>query len=92
MSHLDELHEAAATASMLLVRWQLVRVRLAHGLTVETIAEHMGISPDAVIGSMELPESDPHLSTVRRYAMAVGALIGHDVIDESITEPEGAES
>lgn len=92
MSHLDTLYDAASSANMLLFRWKLVRVRLAHGLTVEAVAERMGVTAASVIGSMELPESDPHLSTVRRYAMAVGALIGHEVVDEAITEPEGAES
>lgn len=88
--HLDALHEAASTANLLLFRWQLVRVRLRHGLTVEAVAERMGITPDAVVAQMERPDSDPHLSTVRRYAMAVGALVAHDVIPGAIEEPEQA--
>lgn len=92
MSHLDALHDAASTANLLLFRWQLVRVRLRHGLTVEDVAERMGLKPELVIDLMERPESDPHLSTVRRYAMAVGALVAHDVIREVIAEPERGES
>ena len=88
--HLTALHEAASTANLLLFRWQLVRVRLHRGLTVEAVAERMGIAPDAVVDQMERPDSDPHLSTVRRYAMAVGALVAHDVITEVIAEPEQA--
>jgi len=91
-AHLDALHEAASHANMLLFRWQLVRVRLRHGLTVEAVAERMGTTPAAVVNQMERPESDPHLSTVRRYAMAVGALVAHDVIPEVIAEPERADS
>ena len=88
--HLTVLHEAASTANLLLFRWQLVRVRLQRGLTVNDVAERMGIAPDAVVDQMERPDSDPHLSTVRRYAMAVGALVAHDVITEVIAEPEQA--
>ena len=88
MSHLDALHEAASTANMLLFRWQLVRVRLQRGLTVGDVAERVGLKPEHVIDAMERPESDPPLSTVRRYAMAVGALVAHDAIPELITEPE----
>ena len=88
--HLDALHEAASSANMLLLRWQLVRLRLQHGLTVDAVAERMGVAPEAVVAQMERPESDPHLSTVRRYAMAVGALVAHDVIPEAIAEPEQA--
>lgn len=81
------MHEAAATANTLLLRWQLIRVRLRSGLTIADVAERMGISPGAVVDQMERPESDPRLSTVRRYAHAVGALIGHEVIPELIAEP-----
>jgi len=88
MSHLSALHEAASEANLLLFRWQLVRARLRQGLTLETVAERMGITPDALVDQIERPESDPHLSTVRRYAMAVGVLIAHDVIVEAIKEPE----
>ena len=86
--HLAAMHDAASSANMLLLRWQLVRVRLQRGLTVDDVAERMGVKPEHLIDMMERPESDPHLSTVRRYAMAVGTLIAHDVISESIAEPE----
>ena len=92
MSHLTALHEAASSANMLLFRWQLVRVRLQRGLTVDDVADRMGFKPEHVIDQMERPESDPRLSTVRRYAMAVGALVAHDVIPESIAEPDRGES
>lgn len=90
--HLTELHEAASTANLLLFRWQLVRVRLRHGLTVDDVAERLGVTPKMVVDQMERPDSDPHLSTVRRYALAVGALVAHDVIPEVIAEPERGEA
>ena len=84
--HLKDLHDAASSANLLMFRWQLVRARLQCGLTVEDVAERMGISPESVVDHMERPESDPSMSTVRRYAMAVGALVSYDVIPEIIEE------
>lgn len=88
--HLTTMHEAAAEANTLLLRWQLIRVRLRNGLTVATVADRMGMTPEEVIYQMEEPGSNPRLSVVRRYALAVGALIGHEVIPERIAEPEPA--
>lgn len=89
--HLEAIHEAASEANALLLRWQLIRVRLRHGLTIETVAERMGRHPAHVRDEMELPESDPTLATLRRYALAVGALIHHEVIPEQIAEPDGGD-
>ncbi len=89
--HLEAMHEAASEANALLLRWQLIRVRLRHGLTIETVAERMGYEPRDVIQAMELPDSNPRLGTVRRYALAVGALVHHEVIPEQIAEPDGGD-
>lgn len=85
--HLPALREAAAEANHLLYRWQLVRVRLHSGLTVEQVAERMGIGPTQVVDQIERPESDPHLSTLRRYARAVGALVSIEVAPEAPVKP-----
>ena len=78
-NHLDELDAAASEARMLLFRWQLVQARIRRQLTVEDVAERMGYTPSAVVSAMECPDSDPHLSTVRRYAHAVGVPITHEI-------------
>ncbi|PFG17211.1 hypothetical protein ATK74_1774 [Propionicimonas paludicola] len=86
--HLIEMQIAAGEAHDLLMRWQLIRVRLHHKLTIETVAERMGCAPRDVIQDMELVDSNPTLGTVRRYALAVGALLTRDVVPEIIAEPE----
>lgn len=50
----------------------LIAQRHGHGLSVEDVAGKMGISP-AAVQKIETGERDPHLSTLRRYAHAVGA-------------------
>ena len=52
--HLEAMHEAASEANTLLLRWQLIRVRLRHGLTIETVAERMGRHPAHVRDEMSL--------------------------------------
>lgn len=85
--HLTEMQAAAAEAHDLLMRWQLIRVRLHHKLTIETVAERMGWSEDDVI-EIESVGTDPTLSELRRYAFAVGALMTRDVVPEIIAEPD----
>lgn len=91
MDHITEMMAAAAEARDLLLRWQLIRVRLHNKLTIETVAERMGCPPQDVIQDMELPTSNPTLGTVRRYALAVGALLSREIVPEIIAEPEGGE-
>ncbi|MFC7503194.1 helix-turn-helix domain-containing protein [Nocardioides sp. CPCC 206347] len=59
----------------------LVAMRKAKGLSQEAIADRMEISQGAV-ARIESGERDPRLSTLRRYAMAVGAVYSHDVMDD----------
>lgn len=56
----------------------LVQIRIDRGLTQEDIAQRLGVSQQAV-SKLESYASDPKLSTVRRYAHAVEALVAHVV-------------
>lgn len=60
------------------MRTELVALRREAGLTQGDVAERMGVSQQAV-SKFERYDSDPKLSTVRRYANAVGALVEHRV-------------
>lgn len=60
------------------MRTELVQLRRNAGLTQGDLAERMGVSQQA-ISKFERYDSDPKLSTARRYANAVGALIEHRV-------------
>lgn len=64
----------------------LVALRRA-SMTQEEAAARMGVSQSAV-ARIESGERDPHLSTLRRYALAVGARIEHHVSIFSGTERE----
>ncbi|MBD8101305.1 helix-turn-helix domain-containing protein [Plantibacter sp. CFBP 8775] len=56
----------------------LVSARRAAGLSQEDVAERMGVSQQA-ISKIERYDSDPKLSTLRRYAHAVEAVVEHQV-------------
>jgi transcriptional regulator with XRE-family HTH domain len=56
----------------------LVKARIAAGMTKAQVAAAMG-RHRAVVTNFERLTTDPHLSTIRRYAMAVGARITHRV-------------
>ena len=56
----------------------LVEVRRSRGLTQKQVAERLGIS-QASVASFERYDNDPKLSTVRRYAHAVEALVAHAI-------------
>lgn len=60
---------------------ELVRMRHEHGLRQEDVAERMGVSQPTV-ASFEHYDANPTLSTIRRYAHAVGARIEHRVVDD----------
>jgi DNA-binding XRE family transcriptional regulator len=57
---------------------RLVALRREKNLTQTEVGIRMGVSEDAV-RYIERPDADPHLSTLRRYALAVGASIQHTV-------------
>ncbi|MDT0169458.1 helix-turn-helix transcriptional regulator [Pseudarthrobacter sp. BRE9] len=60
------------------MRSELVALRREAGLTQGDVANRMGVTQQAV-SKFERYDSDPKLSTVRRYANAVGALVEHRV-------------
>ncbi|MFB4277644.1 helix-turn-helix domain-containing protein [Nonomuraea sp. MTCD27] len=68
---------AAIDRDMRLVE-TLVAIRKQRGLTQAEVAERMGRSQPAV-SDFERLGGDPHLSTIRRYALAVGAEVVHVV-------------
>lgn len=57
---------------------RLIEMRRAAGMKQRDVAELLGITQSA-IAKFESAERDPRLSTVRRYALAVGAVVRHDV-------------
>jgi len=57
---------------------RLVALRKHSGKSQQDVADAMGVSQSAV-ARIESGERDPHLSTVRRYAHAVGAVVTHTV-------------
>jgi len=62
-----------------LMRSELVRIRRQNDLTQKDVADALGVSPQAV-QKLERYDADPKLSTLRKYANAVGALIEHHVV------------
>ena len=61
----------------------LVKVRQSNGLSQDDVAHILGISQQAV-SKLESYDSDPKLSTLRRYALAIGALVEHTVSSDQI--------
>lgn len=61
----------------------LVAIRRDKNLTQSEIAARMGVTQPAV-ARFERPDSDPKLSTIRRYALAVGAVIEHRITDRGM--------
>lgn len=71
----------------------LVNARKNKGLSQDQVAELMGCD-QAAVSRFERFTHDPHMSTVRRYALAVGVEVTHHVgrqradrpIDESVRD------
>jgi transcriptional regulator with XRE-family HTH domain len=59
---------------------RLVELRHERELTVDEVADRMGVSPDTA-AEMEHYNANPSLARVRRYALAVGAVFTTDVRD-----------
>lgn len=58
----------------------LVQLRKDKGLTQKVVARRMKRDV-AAVSNFERLRADPHLSTIRRYAAAIGASITHLVVD-----------
>jgi len=62
-----------------MLRGDLTRMRIIAALSRAEVAERMGVSALAV-EAMEEGVGDPYLSTLRRYCLAVGVVIGWEVL------------
>jgi transcriptional regulator with XRE-family HTH domain len=60
---------------------ELIELRKKHKLSQADVAASMGVTQPAV-SQFESDDSNPTLSTIRRYAMAVGARLKTEVIDD----------
>lgn len=60
------------------LRFELIKLREERGLSQTQIAEMLGVSQQA-ISQFEQMDADPRMSTIRRYALAVGAMVEHTV-------------
>lgn len=59
----------------------LIKVRKDRRLSQDDLAVILGISQPSV-AAFERVDADPKLSTIRRYALAVGAAIDHQVVKD----------
>lgn len=74
--------ELARADQQFLVR--LVQKRVDQGLTQDDMAKRMGVSQPTV-AAFERYDNDPKLSTIRRYAHALGVSIRHILDGEPVT-------
>lgn len=69
---------------------EFVRIRKARGLSMQNVADELQISRQAV-SKIERANRDPRLSTLIRYAMAIGAHITLDArpVEEWFSDNDG---
>ncbi len=60
---------------------ELINIRKKHKLSQAEVATRMGVTQPTV-SEFESDDSNPTLGTIRRYAMAVGARLRTEVIDD----------
>jgi predicted transcriptional regulator len=60
---------------------RLIALRVKHHIPQAEVARRMGVTQPTV-SNFERYDSNPRLSTIRRYALAVDALVHHEVIDD----------
>ena len=68
-----------------LMRTRLVEMRREAGMTQKDVAALLGITPQAV-SKFERYDADPQLSTLRRYANVVGAVIETSVKQDALKD------
>jgi len=56
----------------------LVKERLRQQLSQHDVAERLGLTQPTV-AAFERHDSDPKLSTIRRYAQVIGVMVSHEV-------------
>lgn len=78
-AQLEELADSLVDSHDRLMQ-DLVAMRKRHGLTQDVVADRMGVSQPTV-AAFERYDANPTLGSVRRYALAVGARIHHEVVD-----------
>lgn len=61
---------------------QLAQVRVDNDMTQTDVAREMGVSP-SFVSRIESGRKDLHLSTLRRYAFAVGAVVRYGVVNDT---------
>ena len=59
----------------------LVATRKSQGLTQMQMAQRMDTT-QAAVSRFESGRTDPHLSTLRSYAMALGVVVRHEVVSQ----------
>ena len=67
----------------------LIALRKSKRITQQVLAERMGVT-QATVASFERYDSDPKLSTIRRYAHALEALINHVVVADNDQFADGS--
>jgi transcriptional regulator with XRE-family HTH domain len=80
-----EAKAARSASDSYKLKYDLVKLRIKQGLTVEDISERTGISPKKV-RKFEKYWTEPNLSIIRRYALAVGAAVAISVITDYTPE------
>ncbi|CAD6005281.1 helix-turn-helix domain-containing protein [Agreia sp. COWG] len=60
----------------------LVRTRKLRKMSQQDVADKLGLS-QPTIASFERYDGDPKLSTIRRYAHAIGAIVTHQVAPDN---------
>lgn len=78
--------EALIEAHECLMR-DLIALRTKHNLSQEEVAVRMGVTQPTV-SNFERYDSNPRLSTIRRYALAVGGIIENTVVDDCIAHSD----
>lgn len=61
----------------------LIAIRTKHQISQDVVASRMGVSQPTV-AAFERYDANPTLASIRRYALAVGARINHDVQDDCV--------
>lgn len=78
MTAVDDAADAMVDADAALLE-QLGGHRARQGIPVAVVAQRMGVTPRTVV-DLERYDADPPLSLVRRYALAIGAVVSHAVV------------
>lgn len=79
LKSIDKLAEQLVESHFRLLE-DLIQIRRNKGLSQELVGERMGISQPAV-AAFESHDSNPTLSSIRRYALAIGVGLEHKVIE-----------